>query len=185
MHARACCAMPMQEQKGALSFLAHVAAKIDKFKPQTCCIIGNYYRHAHPRAPAHPHVNVRMRLQNVAHSHPMHARMHARMHYIHKSALESTPPSPFPLTLAVHFRAVVRLFVCRHPASSRSAKRRFSTFRARCASTHGTCRPGRSWATNMVIHASCRCACNAYANNHKAQTQRIVLNSVRAFESFR
>jgi anaphase-promoting complex subunit 8 len=33
----------VKEQDAKLSFLAHNAAKWDKFRPETCCIIGNYY----------------------------------------------------------------------------------------------------------------------------------------------
>ncbi len=34
----------VKNQKSALSFLAHAAVAVDKYRPQTCCIIGNYYR---------------------------------------------------------------------------------------------------------------------------------------------
>lgn len=33
----------VKERKGALSFLAHRAVKNDKYRPETCCICGNYY----------------------------------------------------------------------------------------------------------------------------------------------
>eukprot|EP00466_Bigelowiella_natans_P013716 jgi/Bigna1/90153/estExt_fgenesh1_pg.C_630098 len=33
----------VKECKAELSFLAHNAIKIDKYRPETCCIIGNYY----------------------------------------------------------------------------------------------------------------------------------------------
>lgn len=33
----------VKEAKASLSFLAHEAHLTDKFRPETCCIIGNYY----------------------------------------------------------------------------------------------------------------------------------------------
>jgi anaphase-promoting complex subunit 8 len=33
----------VKEQFAALSHLAHSAALTDKYRPETCCIIGNYY----------------------------------------------------------------------------------------------------------------------------------------------
>jgi anaphase-promoting complex subunit 8 len=33
----------VKDSKGPLSFLAHSAVKNDKYRPETCCIIGNYY----------------------------------------------------------------------------------------------------------------------------------------------
>lgn len=44
--------MYVKEHKGLLSSLAHSAARTDKYRPETCCIIGNYYtlkakRHIH------------------------------------------------------------------------------------------------------------------------------------------
>ena len=33
----------VKESKAELSNLAHLAAKNDKYRPETCCIIGNYY----------------------------------------------------------------------------------------------------------------------------------------------
>lgn len=33
----------VKESKAELSQLAHMAAKNDKYRPETCCIIGNYY----------------------------------------------------------------------------------------------------------------------------------------------
>jgi anaphase-promoting complex subunit 8 len=33
----------VKESKAELSHLAHIAAKNDKYRPETCCIIGNYY----------------------------------------------------------------------------------------------------------------------------------------------
>ena len=33
----------VKEQFAALSHLAHRAAVADKYRPETCCIIGNYY----------------------------------------------------------------------------------------------------------------------------------------------
>jgi len=33
----------VKEQFAALSHLAHRAAAADKYRPETCCIIGNYY----------------------------------------------------------------------------------------------------------------------------------------------
>ena len=33
----------VKEQFAALSHLAHRVATADKFRPETCCIIGNYY----------------------------------------------------------------------------------------------------------------------------------------------
>lgn len=33
----------VKECKGALSFLAHSAVTSNKYQPQTCCIVGNYY----------------------------------------------------------------------------------------------------------------------------------------------
>ena len=33
----------VKEAKAALSHLAHVAMKNDKYRPETCCIVGNYY----------------------------------------------------------------------------------------------------------------------------------------------
>uniref|UniRef100_A0A7S3ZFV4 Cdc23 domain-containing protein n=1 Tax=Lotharella globosa TaxID=91324 RepID=A0A7S3ZFV4_9EUKA len=33
----------VKECKAELSFLAHTAIKTDKYRPETCCIIGNYY----------------------------------------------------------------------------------------------------------------------------------------------
>jgi len=42
----------VKECKAELSFLAHTAIKIDKYRPETCCIIGNYYslKREHERA---------------------------------------------------------------------------------------------------------------------------------------
>ncbi|GAB5360647.1 hypothetical protein AAMO2058_000645000 [Amorphochlora amoebiformis] len=42
----------VKESKAELSFLAHTAIKIDKYRPETCCIIGNYYslKREHERA---------------------------------------------------------------------------------------------------------------------------------------
>ena len=33
----------VKEQKTQLSFVAHNALKNEKYRPETCCIIGNYY----------------------------------------------------------------------------------------------------------------------------------------------
>ena len=33
----------VKECKGELSHLAHSAVQIDKYRPETCCIVGNYY----------------------------------------------------------------------------------------------------------------------------------------------
>jgi anaphase-promoting complex subunit 8 len=33
----------IREQRPSLSFLAHAAHKEDKYRPETCCIVGNYY----------------------------------------------------------------------------------------------------------------------------------------------
>jgi len=33
----------VKESKRALSSLAHACVSIDKFRPETCCVIGNYY----------------------------------------------------------------------------------------------------------------------------------------------
>lgn len=45
----------VKEQFAALSHLAHRAAVADKYRPETCCIIGNYYslkgQHEKVRAP--------------------------------------------------------------------------------------------------------------------------------------
>ena len=32
-----------KENKAKLSFLAHTATQTDKYRPETCCIVGNYY----------------------------------------------------------------------------------------------------------------------------------------------
>ena len=33
----------VKESKRALSSLAHACVSIDKYRPETCCVIGNYY----------------------------------------------------------------------------------------------------------------------------------------------
>ena len=33
----------MKEDRSSLSHLAHILTKIDKFAPETCCVVGNYY----------------------------------------------------------------------------------------------------------------------------------------------
>ncbi|EKU21609.1 cell division cycle protein 23, partial [Nannochloropsis gaditana CCMP526] len=33
----------VKESRAELSQLAHIAARNDKYRPETCCIIGNYY----------------------------------------------------------------------------------------------------------------------------------------------
>ena len=33
----------MKECAARLSFLAHSAVATDKYRPETCCIVGNYY----------------------------------------------------------------------------------------------------------------------------------------------
>jgi len=33
----------LKEDKKALGHLAHRALKVEKYRPETCCIIGNYY----------------------------------------------------------------------------------------------------------------------------------------------
>ena len=33
----------MKEDFAALSHLAHKAVLVDKYRPETCCVIGNYY----------------------------------------------------------------------------------------------------------------------------------------------
>jgi len=42
----------VKEQKRALSSLAHTCVSIDKYRPETCCVIGNYYslKGAHEKA---------------------------------------------------------------------------------------------------------------------------------------
>ncbi len=33
----------MKERRAELSHLAHAVVRIDKFRPETCCVVGNYY----------------------------------------------------------------------------------------------------------------------------------------------
>jgi anaphase-promoting complex subunit 8 len=33
----------VMEKRSKLSFLAHFASQIDKFRPETCCILANYH----------------------------------------------------------------------------------------------------------------------------------------------
>jgi anaphase-promoting complex subunit 8 len=33
----------VKEAKAALSHLAHVCMAADKYRPETCCVVGNYY----------------------------------------------------------------------------------------------------------------------------------------------
>lgn len=33
----------VKEDKAVLSFVAHSAMKLDKYRPETCCVVGNYY----------------------------------------------------------------------------------------------------------------------------------------------
>ena len=42
----------VKEQKRALSSLAHSCVSIDKYRPEACCVIGNYYslKGAHEKA---------------------------------------------------------------------------------------------------------------------------------------
>ena len=42
----------VKEQKRALSSLAHACVSIDQYRPEACCVIGNYYslKGAHEKA---------------------------------------------------------------------------------------------------------------------------------------
>lgn len=45
----------VREQKTEMANLAHKAVEINKYRPETCCIIGNYYsiRREHQKAILH------------------------------------------------------------------------------------------------------------------------------------
>jgi hypothetical protein len=53
-----CCFLKryVKESKARLSHLAHVATKNDKYRPETCCIVGNYYRWVGRRITQHTRI---------------------------------------------------------------------------------------------------------------------------------